>query len=84
MNDTPPEVTVKMAEMIQAKSPSERANMGWSMYETSKLLVIRAIMEQNPGISKGALRREIFLKFYGSDFDPETRDKIIKHLEEER
>ncbi|NGX37322.1 MAG: hypothetical protein K1000chlam2_00476 [Chlamydiae bacterium] len=81
MRDTSPEMEKKMIEMMQKKSPTERVKMGISMYETSRYLVTRAIKEQNPNISETALRQEIFLKFYRNDFDPATREKILKHLE---
>lgn len=82
MRDTTPEITEKMCEMIRAKSSTERLKMGCSMYDTSKSLVVRAILEENPGISNTAFRRELFLKFYRDDVDPVTREKIIKHLED--
>lgn len=81
MDDTSPKMAEKMREMIRKKTPSERLEMGCSMYETSKYLITRAILEANPEISKGDLKRELFLKFYGDDFDPETCEKIIKHLQ---
>lgn len=80
MNDTPPAITEKMCEMIRMKSPIERLRMGCSMYETSRSLVIRAILERNPGISKARLRQELFLKFYGNDIDPVEREKILQHF----
>jgi hypothetical protein len=82
MEDTTPEIAEKIREMIRAKSPSERAMMGCSMYETSRYLVTRGILEQNPMISKAELRKELFLKFYGSDFTLEEKERILKHLEE--
>jgi len=81
MDDTPLEITKKMAAMMQLKSPVERLKMGSSMYDTSKFLVIRAIKEENPGISKSSLRKEIFLRYYRDDFDPQARDQILSHLE---
>jgi hypothetical protein len=80
MRDTPQDITQKMCEMIQAKSPAERCKMGCSMYETSRYLIIRAILRDNPHISKEALRQALFLKFYGNDFDLKTRKKILQHL----
>ena len=71
----------KICEMIRAKTPVERLKMGCSMYQTSKSLVISAILEDDPNISQAHLRRELFLKFYSNDFDAITRDKIVKHLE---
>ena len=80
MNDTPHKMTEKIYEMIQKKSPFERALMGSSMYETSKQLVIRAIKENQPSISERDLRREFFLRFYGSDYNPMEQEKIVRHL----
>jgi hypothetical protein len=69
-----------MREMIQKKSPIDRLKMGWSMYETSKKLIIQAILKNNPSISTTKLRQEIFLRFYSNDFDAEQREKIIQYL----
>lgn len=80
MRDTTPDIERKMCEMIQKKLPIERLKMGCSMYETSRYLITRAILQRNPGITKTDFRKELFLKFYGGDFDQATRDKIMKHL----
>ncbi len=82
MRNTTREMEYRMCEMIQAKLPIERLKMGCSMYETSKYLITRAILEDHPNISKVNLRKELFLRFYGSDFDPINREKILKHLEQ--
>lgn len=55
MDDTSPDIAQKIREMIQMRSPIERLKMGCSMYETSRYLIIRGIMEKNPHISKSAL-----------------------------
>lgn len=81
MNDTSPMMEKKMREMIQSKDPIERLKMGCSMYQTSRYLIERAILEENPLISKGDLKKEIFLKFYRDDFSPQECEKIIKHLQ---
>lgn len=81
MHDTSPEIEKMMSEMIQNKSPIERLKMGCSMYETSRYLVTQAIIESHPNISQTALKKEIFLKFYGNDFSAEKCEKILQHLE---
>jgi len=83
MRDTPPHITQKMNEMFQKKTPMERIKMGCSMYETSKSLLIRSILESCPNISRVNLKTELFLRFYGDEFDEATRAKIIKHIENE-
>lgn len=80
MKDTTPEIEEKMRQMIRKKSPEERFKMGCSMYDFSKQLVTRAILESNPGISPAGLRRELFTRFYGNDFDPARRQKMLEHI----
>lgn len=80
MNDTSPQITKIMCEMIQKKTPSERAMMGCSMYDVSKRLVTQAILRENPNISKTELKQQLFLKFYKDDFSPEEREKILKRF----
>ncbi len=86
MRDTSPKIDEKMREMIRMKTPFERAQMGASMFETSKYLVTQSILRDNPHISQTELRKELFLKFYGNDFTSVQKEKIILHmsLEERR
>ena len=80
MDDTSPEIAKKMREMFLKKTPLERLQMGCSMYDTSRYVVSCAILRENPNITNGEFRKEIFLRFYGNDFDTEERNKIIEHL----
>jgi hypothetical protein len=80
MNDTSSHITQKIYEMIQQKTPTERLEMGISMYETSRSLIIWSILNDQPDISKSELKVELFLRFYGNDFSLEQREKIIAHL----
>lgn len=80
MNDTTPDIEEKVREMMQSKTPYERLKMGASMYETSKILVTRAIREKNPNISNSELRKEIFLIFYDDDFTPEAKNRILNNF----
>src|SRR5689334_13014174 len=80
MDDTRKDIAEKVREMFQLKSPLERLKMGFSMYETSKYLVARAIYEDTPIYSGADLRKELFVRFYGNDFDIAARQKILNHL----
>ena len=82
MNDTPPEIEEKMRELIRKKTPEERLRMGCAMYDFSKRLVSRAILEGRPELTPAELRREIFLRFYGNNFDSAAREKILARLGE--
>lgn len=80
MNDTSPVMEQKMRELIQKKSPTERIEMGCSMHATSRYLIIHAILRENPSISLQKLRQELFLRFYGEDFDEAQKEKILAYL----
>jgi hypothetical protein len=80
MNDTDPRMEKKMMEMMMSRTASERFEMGCSMFDFAKEIVVSSIKQKNPGISRQELRKEIFLRFYGDDFSPEQREKIIDHL----
>ena len=80
MNDTPPKIAEKMREMIRRKTPEERLRMGCSMFDFSKSLVVNAILRERPNLSPAELRGELFLRFYGNDFAPARREKILAHL----
>lgn len=79
-DDTSPEIMEKMREMILAKSPLERLEMGCLMHSASKKLIKRAILEDNPGISEAGLRQQLFLKLYGDDVSPTQREEILQRL----
>ena len=80
MNDTSPKMAEKMRELIRGKTPEERLKMGCSMYDLSKRLGIHSILASRPGLSPANLRGELFLKFYGDDFDAVKRQKILAYL----
>ena len=80
MKDTSPEMDLKMIGMMQARSPEERLEMGFSMYDFSRQLVTEAILRERPNISPIALRLELFERFYGNDFDSDQKRKILEYL----
>ena len=81
MNDTSPEIALKMREMLKKKSPEQRLIMGCNMTATSKYLVSESIKRSNPDISPAELRQELFLKFYGNEFSHLEKERILRHLE---
>ena len=80
MNDTDAKTAAKFTEMIMQKSPQERFRMGCSMFDFSKELVKASILKENPQISSSFLRGELFLRFYGQDFDEDQKRKIFNHF----
>ena len=81
VNDTASAISDRIIKAMQAKEPAERLKMGCSMFDFSRQLVMSSILHQFPNISKTEMRRELFLRFYGSDFSSIEQKKIIKHLQ---
>ena len=80
MTDTPPEVMQKYRAMLLGRSPEERLKMGCSMYATARLLVRASVLAQDPHASPAAVRRALFLRFYGHEFHPVEQEKILVRL----
>lgn len=82
MNDTTPAIAQRYRTLLLARSGEERLKMGCSMHATAQALVLAAVRERHPQASPAAVRRELFLRFYGQDFDSATRAKILLALGE--
>lgn len=81
MNDTPPAIERRYRSLLLARSGEERLKMGCSMHAAAQALVRASVLVQNPGASTGAVRRALFLRFYGQDFGPSDQHKILQALE---
>ncbi len=81
MNDTPPEIERRFRDLLLRCSGEERLKMGCSMHALAQALVRASVLEKRPQASPVELRRALFLRFYGRDYDPETREKILHVLE---
>ena len=80
MADTPPEIMRRYRAMLLARSPEERLKMGCSMGATVRALVRASVLAQDPHASPAAVRRALFLRFYGHEFDEAEREKIMEWL----
>lgn len=76
MKDTTAAMERRFWKMLLERSGEERLKMGCSMHATSRALVKASV----PGASPAALQRALFLRFYGDDFDPKKREKILRAL----
>jgi hypothetical protein len=54
--------------------------MGASMFATARVLAAASIRAKEPSVSAAALRQALFLRFYGGEFGPEARERIIARL----
>ena len=80
MRDTPAATERKFRDMLLRRSSEERLRMGCSMHSTARALVMASVLENNPSASRVAVRKALFLRFYGKDFSPLRRRKILRAL----
>jgi Uncharacterised protein family (UPF0158) len=78
--DTPPEFMQRYRAMLLARSPEERLKMGCSMGATTRALLRASVLAQDPHASPAAVRRALFLRFYGHEFDASERERILVRL----
>ena len=84
MRETPPDVEARYRCMLLARSGEDRLLMGFSMYATARALVVASLLAKEPDASPERIRKAIFLRFYGRDFDETTRDRIVARLARSR
>jgi hypothetical protein len=76
MKDTPPEMDARYQDMLMQRSGEERLIMGCAMHETARTLVETSIRELDPQASLETVRKGIFLRFYGHEFDADSRRRF--------
>ena len=81
MKDTPPEMDARYRDMLMQRSGEERLKMACAMRETARAFVEASIREQDPQATSEAVRKGLFLRFYGHEFDAESRAKILAAIE---
>jgi len=74
MTDTSEKINAIIDKMFSNKTAEEKAKMGFSMFESSKKIVLSTIKD------KKRWQAEFFIRFYGNDFDKKTKRKIVKAL----
>ena len=81
MKDTSPEMDARYRAMLLQRSGEERLKMGCAMRETARALVEASIREQDPRATPETVRKALFLRFYGHEFDADSRAKILIAIE---
>lgn len=75
MKDTSEKMEKIYNEMIMKKTPEERVKMCFSMLNTARRIVLSTIKD------KKNWRREMFIRFYGDEFNPAHTKKILRTLD---
>lgn len=82
MKDTPSKIGAKFRAMLLDRSGEDRLKMGCSMHATSQALVRASVFKQYPDATPAVLKQALFLRFYGNDFEPGARKRILRALRE--
>jgi hypothetical protein len=81
MNDTSPDMDARYRIMLMQRTGEERLIMGCAMRDTARAFVEASIREQARQATPEAVRKGLFLRFYGHEFDAETQAKILAAIE---
>jgi hypothetical protein len=82
MNDTSPAVDEHYRAKLMQRTGEERLIMGCAMRDAARALIEASFLEQDPCTPIATLRKGLFLRLYGHEFDAETQSKIIGAIQE--
>jgi hypothetical protein len=78
MSDTSLEMAARYRAMVLTRPPGgARFKIASDMFDITRGLLIAGIRKARPGITEAELRQELFLRYYGDDFTPEQRERIL-------
>jgi hypothetical protein len=80
MTDTPQEVERRYHALLMALPAERRLRMASSMTATARALVLASALTRDPDASEAQVRQALFLRFYGDDFAPRDRERILAWL----
>jgi hypothetical protein len=75
MNDTPPEVTALMHEMLMARSGAERVLMCCEMFDAARAIVLASFP---PGLPDIEVKRRLCERFYGNEVDVDAFIEYVR------
>jgi hypothetical protein len=81
MNDTSTEMDQRYRAMLMQRTGEERLIMGCAMRDTARAIVEASLRERDPQATVETIRKGLFLRFYGHEFDTETRAAILAAIE---
>lgn len=83
MKDTRENADTHMSNLLAARSPAERFAMACRMFDTARTLVRVGIIAEHGTAAEAHMRKHLFLRFYGRDFDEGTKQRILASWGEE-
>jgi hypothetical protein len=75
--DSTLEIENKLNQYYQNKSGEEKLLIALKMFETARDIVLSSLPKN---LSDNERRKELFLRFYGNEFDELTKEKILDKL----
>ena len=81
MNDTSSEMDQRYRVMLMRRTGEERLIMGCAMRDTARAFVEASLKAQDPQATVESIRKGLFLRFYGQEFDAESQAKILAAIE---
>ncbi|SPP66636.1 hypothetical protein [Nitrospira lenta] len=81
MNDTSMDMDQRYRAMLMQRTGEERLILGCAMRDTARALVEASLSARDPQATVETIRKGLFLRFYGHEFDHETRAKILAAIE---
>jgi len=82
MKDTSRDMADRYRTLLMQRTGEERLVMGCAMRDTARALVEASLRKQAPRATVEGLRKGVFLRFYGHEFDAQTRAKILAAIEQ--
>jgi hypothetical protein len=80
VNDTPPDIDRRIAELFMQQSPSERVRAACEMFDLARHVMVAGLRAEFPDITPIELRVKIFERTYGTDFTPSDRARFVSRL----
>ncbi|MBV6421036.1 MAG: hypothetical protein DAHOPDDO_02305 [Ignavibacteriaceae bacterium] len=77
MNDTSPRIEEMINQIYLKKTGEEKILIALKMFETARDIVISSLPND---LSDKELKKELFLRFYGDEFDDVIQEKIYRRL----
>jgi len=77
MDDTHPLVAAEFRKRLMKLSGETRMVMASRMFDACREIVMASLPK---GLTSAEIKVNIFLRFYGNDFDRKQRDAIVNYL----
>jgi hypothetical protein len=82
MTDTPSQIATLYRELLMRRSGAERLEMGCRMFDTARAFMRASLGDPSGTDRSREMTAQVFLRTYGAELDPVTRDRVATWLRE--